>query len=367
MKSIKTILLPILCCAISSAFASPSSPISFKYWVPYGNKHFASSASEIAFTTHSAGNAYAAYTANNTLSVMMLKNNTWVPAGTTDFTNIDPFSQISLVMNTTNPKSNPYVSYVSGENCSFSACQVVVKHYNGKIWKTVGADTLPSLSTSAALTIDSHGTPYLLDEIPDSNTLYRVLKFNGQYWEKVGNDINSNNASTDISIKISPNGTPFISYGHIVRTLVNNNWQQVASLPGDTEAWAIDQEGTIYDAGNNNMLPYVMKLAKNSTQWQYAGQFSTALPNEFYGANEFSIAISSKDIPYLSFVGFDDTLKKFAAFAMKLDTHSNQWTSIANTNITPTAPQNLLLTLDSDNNPYLYDGGNKPTIYTLSH
>lgn len=368
MNAIKATLLLLLSITLNTVLADTPPPITFKHWIPYGNADFAPCATAgVALAIHSAGESYVGYELPNKISVMMLKNNVWVPAGQTDFSNPSDTNSFSLVMNSSNPKSKPYLSYLIGHNCSESTCQLVVKHFDGKNWKTVGSNTLPAFSSAAALTMGNHGTLYLLNELAGSPALYRIFKFNGHNWEKMGNDINSNISISPIYIKSAPNGDLFFACGHILRELINNTWKRVTYLPGNAKAWAIGPNGTVYDAGHKNMLPFVMALRKNSTTWKIVGQFSTAIPNEFYGASEFSLAISSKGTPYLSFVGFDVTLKRFAIFAMRLDQHSNQWISIANTNITPQSPQYSSLTLDSKDIPYLSFAANKTAVYTLSN
>lgn len=388
MKSVKKVfLLFVFFAAIPSAFSIDLiKPYpSFKHWIPYGNKNFARCLQCNAFVINASGTAYAALltsdTTASTLSVMTLKNETWVPVGT-------PFSinsaiDISLAINPSDPKATPYIAYAPANSLS-----MVVDHLSGDKWQPVGASSLTAAGDGETLNVNNQGTPYLLYNIYNQlgDTTLRALTFNGSAWTQVGSDIPLDSSTTitaakGLKIAFDLTGTPYITYKHPngqyektlhVMKLVGKTWtlEGGSSLPINHFSFAVSPKGTPYILYTGSS-PHVEKLGKGSNQWENVGQFIPPQPYDYKYATNLSIAISSTGTPYVSFAGINKPASLMNTFVMKLNNEKTQWIPVGNTNIFQ--GNNVImpssLTLDSNNNPYLFYSNNtyEATVETLSH
>jgi len=231
MKCIKAVFLVVLCSVMTSAWtADEMKPYpAFKYWLSYGNYAFAPCDSCNHFAINASGNAYAALVtlhAYNSadLTVMMLKNKTWVSTGKPFSENVMPFA---LALNSSDPSATPYLAYTPSNSHA-----VVVDHFQNDTWKSVGANSLPMKADGVTLNVNDQGIPYLFYNVDDEEggsfdiTKLRVLMFNGSYWAKVGGDVMLNSsceteAATRLTIAFDAKGTPFIAFKHPGQQYVN--------------------------------------------------------------------------------------------------------------------------------------------------
>src|SRR3990167_4313221 len=171
MKLVKTAIMIVLYCTISSAFAIDTmKPYpSFKTWIVYGNADFASD-----------------------------------------------LMQSTFAINASDSTAMPYVAFTPPGIFT----PVTVDHFDGKNWNPVGANSLPMMTDGSgeALGVNNQGTPYLFYGIVSSSTTFAlsVLAFNGTVWGSVGNEIIlSNGESPDgLSIAFDTQETPFVFYSY---------------------------------------------------------------------------------------------------------------------------------------------------------
>lgn len=115
-------------------------------------------------------------TSSHKLSVAKFSQGSWVPVGTSGFSN-------GYALNAR--MSFPYIAY---RDLSIDG-KIVVKKYDGNLWETVGVEGFSEYpvewSASISITSDSN-TPYVAFQDSENGDDLSVMKFNGSSWEYVG-------------------------------------------------------------------------------------------------------------------------------------------------------------------------------------
>jgi len=233
----------------------------------------------------------------------------WEVVGKTGF--ILPWARPAIALSS---NSTPYVAYIDN-----STMKPLVKKYNGNMWILVGDNNISNKGSSdIAMTIDANDNLFVVYGEYDQGYKLSVVKMlkNSTSWTRVGlagfSDGAVNNART-ISITTDKSGVPYVAYmdtAHENKATVKkynvtgNSWDTVGSEGfSATEASnitiAVDGHDTQYVSyEDNNSKAIVMKF--DGTAWNLVD--TSASPGF---AEDVSMAIDSKDTPYVGFRDFE--------------------------------------------------------------
>lgn len=196
----------------------------------------------------------------------------------------------------------PYIAYVDVAN----TYKATVKTFSAGAWTTLGTAVSTGSASYTSLSIDDSGTPYLIYQDLANSGFATVKKYNGTAWVAVGTGTVSTASSTETSIDVSYNNTPYIAFinGTVcsVKTFSAGAWQAVGTgTIGNVYmniGLAVDPAGTpylgYYDLGSGMYKTSVMRY--NGSAWAYAGAAGISLGTP--GANQ--LAIAKTGVPYLT-------------------------------------------------------------------
>ncbi len=245
----------------------------------------------------------------------------------------------------------PYIVYYS--TCCNSVGGCVVRKFDGTKWINVGSNVADGIITGMSLAFDTAGAVYVAYQ--DAGYYPTVKKFDGTNWVLIGNAAFTPSCATYISLQISKDNTPYISFRDIkysysasVMKFDGTNWVYVGS-PGFSprtphggssyNSLAIDKNGKLYVAFtdmSSNWRASVMTF--NGTNWVFVGS-----PDISGGQSDHpSLVLDSQNRPVIAYTNGGAHVKMF---------DGSNWISVGNSFGSNVAYTDLAI--DKHNNLYL--------------
>jgi hypothetical protein len=235
------------------------------------------------------------------------------------------------------PNGMPYVAWEDG--AEGGDYEIYVRRWNGSSWEEVGTNSATgggismnngnSFHPSVAIAPD--GTPYVAwDDDGTGDAEVYVRRWNGSSWEEVGTGSatgggisNNGGGSSEVSIAIAPDGTPYVAWRDTsggddetyVRRWNGSNWEEVgvgsasgggiSNNSGGSHApsIAIASDNTPYvawhDNSSGNDQIYVRRW--NGSSWEEVGTGSASgsgISNNSGASLLPALAVAVDDTPY---------------------------------------------------------------------
>ncbi len=260
------------------------------------------------------------------------------------------------------PDGIPHIAYPDADHEN----KVTVKKFSRGIWKTVGQAGFSGYGArTPTIVIAPDGTPYVAftDQASPYNGRATMMKYDGNVWKTMGERGFSNGRAVELSLAISPDGSPFVAYQD--QTLNKNvvmkyepldGWQTVG-MPGISHgasfhnSLVFSPEGIPYlayrDQGTEGKVT-VMKYVEGL--WSPVGQ-----PG-FSGGFAFDVSLVFSPSGDL-YIAYRDNSNYYKASVMRFDTQTQQWQSMGGAASSGSASYTRLV-FTPDGNLYLVYGGN---------
>jgi hypothetical protein len=141
-------------------------------------------ATSFAMVIDSSGNPYVAYfDFNASPGVRHWNGTTWVDVGSSSFAP-SAKSSVSLALDSS---GNPYAAYMAVSSSINSVGQVVVQHWNGSIWTTLGSSGVSGNGAAyPSIVVDTSNTPYVAYADASNGYKATVMSWNGSAWNPLG-------------------------------------------------------------------------------------------------------------------------------------------------------------------------------------
>lgn len=307
-------------------------------WQTLGTAGFSSTAAYVSLAYGTGGRPYVAYSdeANGgKAAVMRLTSDgsAWEAVGT-PFLSPGRATFTSLAFSQDGTPHVAYVDYSKGYG-------VTVKRLNAldAKWESVGPVGFSGHADFTSLAFGPDDRPYVAyRDYANSNSKATVMRLNsgGAAWETVGTAGFSTGFVSDLSLALSPSGTPYLAYmdrelnrGTTVMRLKfdSTGWEQVGpagfAIPFTNHpSLAFAPGGTPYvayleEAGKNNKAT-VMRLNASGTGWETVGAGAASAGKAEYA----SLAFSPDGRPY---VAYKDAANGGRATVMRLNPAGTGW------------------------------------------
>ncbi|WP_224995256.1 MBG domain-containing protein [Cesiribacter sp. SM1] len=211
-------------------------------------------------------------------------------------------------------------------------------------WQEVGEEGVPSggYTHNLSLAISPEGTPYLayLDEV--NNYVPSIAKWNGSSWEPLGG---SELSGYNHSIVFSPDGTLHYAAEWGVARWNGSSWQYLINNAGSGSitSLAFAPDGTPYIAQSDNNGSISVK-SWNGSNWVAVGNMSPYAGN--LGLR--SLAVAPDGIPYLAFVDYNNGNR-----VSVLKWNGSSWAVISGAGASSHESSNAALAIASNGTLYL--------------
>jgi hypothetical protein len=335
-------------------------------WLYLGDRGISEVSSiNISNAVDSSGITYIAYSDDADsmkASVKKFNGSSWVYVGYQGFST----SKAEYVSIAISPSGTPYVVYRETANGG----KATVKKFNGNSWVNVGNSGLANgfATESTSIAIDSSGTPYVAyTEYTTGNRRAYVEKYNGSNWVTVGNNFASDTYYKGLNpqIAINNSGTPYIIYNNgeayankklVCKKFNGSFWELIGNsnfsyAGGYKNSIAIDENGTSYIAYVS--LDSGLMVKKNiGNNWINVGN---VLNNTFGGINYLKIAIGNNGNPYISYVDITNSTDNVSKGIVK-KFNGSSWENVGLNNITAGIAYCLSFTIDKNNFLYVAYG-----------
>lgn len=278
------------------------------------------------------------------------------------------------------PDGTPYVAYTDVKNGD----KATVMRFDGNDWVVVGT---PGFSDDRAfaisLAIAPSGLPYVLfkDLGAGSVSSATVMRFDDNKWEVVGYRGFSAGRNEQNSLAFAPDGTPYVAYqdgeesytnGSKGKATVkryssnNNSWSLVGSEgfsagQATSPSLKIAPDGTPYiaykDDGNSGRAT-VMRYDSDSYQWLLVGAPGFSEGDAFYP----SLALGADGTPYVAYRDAGNGMR-----ATVVQYKNNSWQNVGNPGFSGNKASSTSLALAPDGTPYVaYKDGDSAATVALS-
>jgi hypothetical protein len=283
----------------------------------------------------------------------------WKYIGPPDnFKTATSLGQISFTLSKTDA---PYIAFWDGTNGGRAS----VMRWNGSSWQYVGQPgfTSSGYSTAISLALNSADQPYLAILRLNDGGSASVMRLTGSVWEYVGQQEFSPPYPMYLSLTLSSNGLPYVSYtvdstvtnqGRIsvrYNSLWQTNWFHVG-----TPALTVEKARTLslsLSPGDN--IPYIAfsdgtkngkisVMQKGLSTWSYLGTPGFSTGEAFYT----SIKVSSTGTPY---VAFKDYTNGGRASVMRWN--GSSWQYVGQPGFTTGSVGEIAFAVSNENVPYL--------------
>ncbi|WP_338761755.1 choice-of-anchor D domain-containing protein [Bernardetia sp. ABR2-2B] len=233
--------------------------------------------------------------------------------------------------------------------------------FDGNTQTELGSEGFAVETEYTSIAIDNNDIIYVAYNDLTLNRATTVKKFDGTNWVLVGNAGFSSPNSTNQSLEIDNNGTPYVLFidenerNSFVMKFNGTNWVNVGAGVSAANAGAVTLNRLKI---NSNNIPYVMhnniELASQISVKKFDGTNWVSVGNEgFTGFTEIdlqnsSFAISSSDVPYVAFQDFAQGNK---VSVMKFD--GNNWVLVGNAGFTANAGAFPSIVIGQNEIPYV--------------
>ncbi|HNW71781.1 MAG TPA: fibronectin type III domain-containing protein [Candidatus Paceibacterota bacterium] len=307
------------------------------------------------------------------LTVKKWNGSAWSVVGSENFSS----GAVYNISFTIDKNDVPYVAYTDSTNSS----KITVMTFNGSSWVLVGtAGFSTGEATATSIATDNSYTPIPYVSFFDSSGNVEVMKFVGidetytTGWQKVGLDITADNTVTDTSIALNSSNIPYVAYvKHLLYvgsyTFVLEYSSDVWTAVGDLSTVQLDYNNFAIDSQDNLYVSFVsikdgsymksIKITKwDGSAWVDLPIAFTLNPTTEIDISSISLALDKNDIPYVAYpdYGYTGDSPRMAT-VVSCDNCDSKWNLVGNSDFSYYAADDLSLSLDSNNIPYLAFNG----------
>jgi len=229
-----------------------------------------------------------------------------------------------------------------------------VMRLNGASWQFLGNAGFSSGKVfGTTLALDGSGTPYVAYQDADSNYRATVMKYSGSAWTLVGPQGFSPSDANELQIGILKNGNPFVTF--------RDASERGSALQFNGSAWVLlgpiefpfPSIDGIFQTVSPSGTPFVVFIDPskekkltcmkfNGTEWEAVGNAGFTPTS----VDLASIAVDSKEIPYVAFHGAGNK-----ASVMRLK--GMTWEFVGQDGISDDIAQNVTVSIDQHDLPYI--------------
>ena len=342
-------------------------------WHPVGSPGIsAGHASYVSLAMNAGGVPYVAYedAANyNAVTVMKYGDSSWENIGSPGFTYANPYPGATYVSMAIGNNDTAYVAYSD----SYDTSRVSVMKYNGYYWELVGNEGFSTgMASFTAMTIGKNGTLYVAYRNATVGGV-AVMKYaagSGGSWGAVGHLGSLMAAQGYKWIATDTASAPYVAFidgSHADRITVmkyaDTGWETVGSAGFSAgvalkPSIAIGQDGTPYVTYVDEANGYkATVMTYTGGSWVNVGSAGLSVGEVSYP----SIAIDASGTPY---VGYEDMGNGGKATVMKYS--DGNWATVGSAGCSDSETVFTTITIDPGGTPYLayedYGNGEKATV-----
>ncbi len=230
---------------------------------------------------------------SNFLSVMRLVNGTWEYVGTPSITEAAGIVELKITDN-----NIPYVAFDTNSG-------IKVMCFDNNSWITIFNNTQDVFSFD----LDNNDIPYITT-LDENNNQLVTQKYNGSFWEELGNPIQLTTEYDQFALRLSDNNTPYIAFNEDESTVSvnyfeNNTWVSLPTLEVSDGYFDLEFAG-IFDVGPGN-IPHL--ACTKELEWEgdvhiykYLNQNWESIPSPFSqeaAEGGIGIKVTDNNVPYI--------------------------------------------------------------------